>query len=133
MSTDNHTERDAHAVANARNWYASMQAQLARHAMATLDEDQEAIRDEITESALSVQVRSGWVDSGADNMGAEEYCVLLSTGGPALRLTGDLNAHGDPETARLEYQDWGTPWTEYGDADRDVLLRFAAHFYFGEG
>lgn len=96
--------------------------------------DEDAIRERIEESPLSVQVRGGWHSPG-DNDGteAEEYEILLSTGGPALRIVGDLSG-GQPTSARLEYQDWGTPWTEHittGD-DHDALLRWVSVFYFGD-
>jgi hypothetical protein len=96
-------------------------------------DDREEGRREIEESVLSVEVRDGWRtpgDTGAD--GAEEYRILLTTGGPALRIFGTLGAHGEPESAELQMQDWGTPWTRYADADEDTLLQFARHFYFGE-
>lgn len=130
-------------------------------------EDAVDARERITESALSVEVRSPWYapGEGVRRMGTDsvyplapaEYCILLSTGGPALRLMGDLSEHGEPESARLEAQDWGTPRTEIrigdlaerltgnrydklgiddmvkaGDAVREYLLDFARQFYFGE-
>jgi len=44
-------------------------------------------REKAQESALSVEVRSGWNAPGSE-MEAEEFVVLLSTGGPALRIRG---------------------------------------------
>jgi hypothetical protein len=44
--------------------------------------------------------------------------------------------HGEPTRARLETQDWGTPWTEYRGAwggGADVLLAYARQFYYGAG
>lgn len=108
------------------------------------DEAMEAARTTILEDPLEVTVRTGWHAPGSD-ADAEEYCILLSTGGPASRIIGELDQFGQPETARLEVQDWGTPWT---DAARDamasastleewqaiqpVLLAYAREFYFGE-
>jgi hypothetical protein len=56
----------------------------------------------------------------------------LSTGGPALRIRGELDEHKQPDRAWLEYQDWGTPWTQYFDVEQDTLLQFCQVFYFGE-
>jgi len=28
---------------------------------------------------------------------AEEFCILLTTGGPALRIRGELNQHMEPD------------------------------------
>lgn len=106
-------------------------------AEATVDgdvmENADQARERIMESPLSVQVRSGWVAPGSD-MSAEEFEILLSTGGPALRIVGELDEYKQPSDARLEYQDWGTPWTEYHgeNYDRDALLTFCQQFYFGE-
>lgn len=99
-----------------------------------MDEERDEARTAIHEDALSVQVRSGWVDSFDENeaQAAEEFCILLCTGGPAVRLIGSLES-GDPSSARLEYQDWGTPWTELHEAleHQDALLAYASTFYFG--
>lgn len=95
--------------------------------------DEDALRERIEESPLSVEVRSGWHVPGAEDDGPEEYMILLSTGGPALRIVGDLDHHCEPKSARLEYQDWGTPWTERicTGSDHDALMTFVGCFYFG--
>lgn len=90
----------------------------------------------IQADALSVQVRSGWLnaaDNGFDEFKAEEFEILLSTGGPAARIRGELDEHGQPDRAWLEVQDWGTPWTQHFDIKQDTLLAYARCFYFGEG
>jgi hypothetical protein len=104
-------------------------------------DETEAARREIEEDALSVQVRSGWYTPGADRAEtkAEEYEILLCTGGPAVRIIGMLSEHGEPETARLECQDWFQPWTEYRPKlgpdnynSEPILLAYARCFWFGE-
>jgi hypothetical protein len=60
-----------------------------------------------------------------------EFMILLCTGGPAVRIVGELN-RGEPCRAWLEYQDWGTPWTRYFGADSDTLCQYASQFCFGE-
>jgi hypothetical protein len=42
-----------------------------------------------------------------DNERAMEQ-ARAQTGGPAVRITGDLADYGEPETASIEYQDWFT-------------------------
>lgn len=89
----------------------------------------EDIETRIGETPLSVEVRGGWHspgEEGADE--AEEYQILLCTGGPAVRIVGDLA--GRPDSARLEYQDWGTPWTPYYlDSDEEsAVMEFASRF-----
>ena len=93
--------------------------------------DADAARERIEESPLSVQVRDGWRSPGDNLTGAEEFEILLSTGGPALRIRGELD-QGQPSRAWLEYQDWGTPWTQYFEVEQDTLLAFCQVFYFGE-
>lgn len=95
----------------------------------------EAIEEQAREQPLSVCVRcSEWQDPCASqDLSPDEYQILLSTGGPALRIVGELNAHCEPCSARLQHQDWGTPWTEYlNGVDRDALLWFAGLFWFGD-
>ena len=62
----------------------------------------------------------------------QSYELLLGTGGPAVRIVGKLNEHGEPETAELQGQDWGTPWERTENQDEDTLLQFAQYFYFAE-
>lgn len=96
--------------------------------------DEDACRDRIMESPLSVQVRGGWHNPGDADDSPEEFEILLSTGGPALRIIGELDEHCEPTRARLEYQDWGTPWTEHEINGTDVgnLMQFVNCFYFGD-
>ena len=91
-------------------------------------EDEGDARDAILEDALSVEVRSDWHtpgDSGADTA----YCILLSTGGPAARIVGDLDQWKQPSSATLQVQDWCTPWTDYRGADEDTMLKYARCFF----
>lgn len=95
--------------------------------------DEEQARERIEESPLSVEVRGDWHAPGAEEESPSEFCILLSTGGPALRLLGELDEHCQPTRAWLEHQDWGTPWTHYYIQDgADTLLKWASVFYFGD-
>ena len=64
---------------------------------------------------------------------AGEYEILLSTGGPAVRITGPLNQWDEPDDAFLQCQDWGTPWQPVAlDHDTQLALQdFAQNFWFG--
>ena len=95
--------------------------------------DEEAARQAIQEDPLSVEVRSDWHEPGGDNT-PTEYTILLCTGGPAVRIIGDLNAYHEPLTARIEYQDWFTPWMAYCGTDEEekALLAYARQFCFSE-
>lgn len=122
-----------HAEQNAAAWLASILEMVA-----ALDAETEgdAAFSAIHESVLDVSVRTDWFSPGQQHdASVGEYAILLTTGGPALRLTGALDADAPDAWPRLEFQDWGTPWTEYLAAreHRAALQRFAACFYFGEG
>jgi hypothetical protein len=123
-----------HAVENATGWLETIDDQLARLKTACAREqpleDYDRIRDEILESPLSVEVRSDWASVGA-TLSPSEFCILLSTGGPALRIVGTLGRFNAPENSRLEVQDWGTPWTEVPAASA-TLDAWSAQFYFGD-
>jgi hypothetical protein len=93
-------------------------------------EDEDDARQRISEDPLSVEVRSGWASPG-EPLEASEFCILLCTGGPAVRIRGELD-RGEPSRAWLEFQDWGTPWQQYFDASSDTLCEYASHFFFGE-
>jgi len=89
-----------------------------------------AIREMVQEDALDVQVREGWHEIGEDPE-RTEFRILITTGGPALRLIGALEGF-EPDSAGLEYQDWGTPWTYYYAENDDALIWYASQFYFGD-
>jgi hypothetical protein len=122
-----------HAAANAAAWCETILDQLARLKVACRDSDEtyDVIREEIQQAALSLQVRSDWEELGTD-LEPGELCILLSTGGPALRIVGDLGRFNCPKDCRMEYRDWGTPWTEYRAIGSAVLDSWAAQFYWGD-
>lgn len=137
-------DEHSHAIANAKGWLAEILAMVCaleiadEQAMDGPDET-EAAQSRIYEAPLSVLVRGGWYPPGAPrdapDRAPEEYEILLTTGGPALRLIGKLDDYNQPdEWPRLEYQDWFTPWTEYIPAreHREALQKFAAQFYYGD-
>ena len=94
--------------------------------------DEDSALQAVYESPLSVEGRSGWQplnDDGEAEFRAVEFAILLCAGGPAVRIRGELNSYGEPDLARLEYRDWGTPWTEYrDDLDEVALLTYCAQF-----
>lgn len=92
--------------------------------------DEEDARQRIQEDPLSVEVRSDWASPG-EELTPGEFQILLCTGGPAVRIVGELD-RGEPCRAWLEYQDWGTPWTQYFGARSETLCQYASHFFFGE-
>jgi len=88
--------------------------------------DEDEARQRIEEDPLSAEVRSGWTTPG-EPLEPAEYCLLLTTGGPAVRIVGSLE-DGKPDDATLEVQDWGTPWTFH--SRDEVLLTYARCFCF---
>lgn len=94
-------------------------------------ENQDAARDRIHEDPLSVEVRSGWYSPGSEVPPPEEFQILLCTGGPAVRIMGELDEHGQPTRAWMEYQDWFKPWTQFFGASQETLLTYCREFYFG--
>jgi hypothetical protein len=136
MSTANTVKEteDNRAEQQARGQLASIVKMALALQSAKDDEERENAETAIHEDALSVQVRGGWHSPGEDAP-AEEFEILLCTGGPACRIIGDLDEHMEPSRPRLQYQDWGTPWTEIfclTDGERDALAAYCQAFYFGE-
>jgi hypothetical protein len=112
-------------------------------AQSAVEDAERAIHDD----ALTVEVRGPWVPvdkyhpQSNDLDTPAEYRILLSTGGPAVQIVGELNEYGEPVTAVMQVQDWFTPWTDYvpridgkpdRDATQDIMLAYARCFYFGE-
>jgi len=100
----------------------------------TIDGDevtQEEARERIQDDALSVEIV--WGNSAVGEAPeAEGYEILLTTGGPAVKIVGDLDRYKQPDNARLMVQDWFKPWAEYMGADRSALLAYAQCFYYGD-
>jgi hypothetical protein len=115
------TSREARAAMHEHGWDGTNREDTA-----------EAIEEAAREQALSVEFRCSDWSSSASEMEADEYRILLSTGGPALQITGGFDTHRGATSWRMEYQDWGTPWTEYHGADEDALQWFADLFCLGE-
>lgn len=142
------TKIDNHAAQQAAAQLASIQEMISAYHSANESTDDDTygkasldgemltadyVRERIEESPIEIQVRADWHNVGLE-MPESEYNILLCTGGPAVRIVGDLSEYHKPETARLEYQDWGTPWTEYHTTkeQEEQLIEFARFFYFGE-
>jgi len=124
---DTYGSLEAEAV---RDWPEAAQLdELLAEAEGCTNEDE--ARERILEDALSVEVRSAWTIAG-EPLEASEFAILLCTGGPAVRIRGELSEYGEPARAWLEYQDWGTPWMEYHgvNADQEALLAYASCFIF---
>lgn len=106
--------------------------------LAELEEDagdcasEEQARERINEDALSVEVRSGW--GSTDSWQAEEFRIVLCTGGPHVELRGTLDNNGEPCGVGVFYSDG---WAEGGELllssdDRETVLTYCEQFYFGE-
>lgn len=98
-------------------------------------QDRDDAEQRIQEDPLEIAVRSDWYAPGSagEDISPTEYLILLSTGGPACRIIGDLGQHGQPESATLQHQDWYEGWQDYTDeVDESILLTYAQQFYFGD-
>ena len=95
------------------------------------EEKLEEIKESILNSALSIQFRSGW-ETHYENFKAKEFEILLSWGGPALRVIGEITDYGS-KNPKLQFQDWGTPWTDFEitEDQQKALNWFCNCFYFG--
>lgn len=89
--------------------------------------NEEDAQTAINEDPLSIETRSNWHSIGEESEDAE-FQILLCTGGPAVRIMGELD-NGTPRRAWLEYQDWGTSWTFYVTMGEDnkALLAYAQY------
>ena len=129
------TTKTNHALENAKGHIESMVDDFKKDQQLQESNDynqQDELRESILNSALSVEFRSGWYSSLDDELVPEEFRILLSWGGPALRVIGELDDYG-PVNPKLQYQDWGTPWTDYKitEDQEEALNWFCNCFYFG--
>jgi len=97
------------------------------------NEDEDSAREAIQNDPLSVEVRAAWHSPTTAPVSPDEFMILLCTGGPAVRIVGELNDYLEPCSARIEYQDWFEPWKRAESIiAADVLLTYCQQFYFGE-
>jgi len=97
------------------------------------DEERDEAEARIHEDPLSIEIRGDWYLLGEQTAEPMEFRILLCTGGPAVRIQGELNGHREPEDACIEFQDWGTPWEpvpDVTDAEREAILYYCRQFYF---
>jgi hypothetical protein len=95
--------------------------------------NEEEAQQSIEEDPLSVEVRSDWHSPGDGDNKPTDFTILLCTGGPACRIIGELDEYQQPDRARIEYQDWFTPWVELVDIsseEREALLTYSQQFCF---
>ena len=121
------SEQQAHAQLE------SIVAMIAALRMAIDDEQRETAETRIQEDPLSVEVRADWHAVDAEQSSATEFRIELCTGGPAVRIIGDLDQYCEPENPRIEYQDWFRPWRTLAsvtDEQNDALLEYCRVFCF---
>jgi microcystin degradation protein MlrC len=96
------------------------------------DDAQDEAREAIYNDALSVEVRGGWHLPGHQDE-LDEFRILLTTGGPAVQIAGELDGHCEAVNPRLQVQDWFLPWTEFpvSDDEQEAIETYARQFYFG--
>ena len=129
------TTKTNHALNNAIGHIESMVEDFKKDQQLQESNDynqQDELRESILNSALSVEFRSGWYSSPEDETKAEEFRILLSTGGPALRIIGEIEENF-AVNPKLQFQDWGTLWTDFEitEDQQKALNWFCNCFYFG--
>ena len=127
------TTKENHALNNAIGHIESMVNDFKKDQLFEKIKDydaQDQLRESILNNALSVQFRSDWFSTGENNLIAKEFRILISWGGPALRVIGELD-EDRPVNPKLQYQDWWTPWTdlEITKDQQDALYWYCNCFY----
>lgn len=90
--------------------------------------DRDDVQEAIQQDPLSIEVRSGWGNPG-EGLDAEEFRIVLCTGGPHVEILGELDHHGEPDRVRVLFRDWGTSG-ELFDFDRDAVLTYCQQFTY---
>ena len=149
------THEVSHGEANASAWFDTIAAAYEAHQFCTeggegrdltreakavlrehghdgdnLGEVAEAIEQQMRESPLSINVRSNW-QNPSEELTPGEFQILLSWGGPALRVMGELDDNAEPCRYWMEQQDWGTPWTLWLTPEAYALTWFVGLFWYG--
>ena len=146
----------AHALKYMHSVAAIVELVLNYNAAMNDREDHEAFENAeraIHEDPLEIQMRSDWHSPGSEpQVGTGEFYILLSTGGPATRIFGELY-RGSIDSAVFQAQDWFEPWRNVdlyayeqmpnedkpealhdlsAEDIQDHLKEYANHFYWGD-
>tara|TARA_R110002012_G_C11218627_1_gene562313 strand:+ start:47 stop:514 length:468 start_codon:yes stop_codon:yes gene_type:complete len=95
----------------------------------TQDELQDAVGTYACQMALSATT-----DEQNENLEPDQFEILLSWGGPSVRILGELDRGSVAWQAGrrpvIQHQDWFVPWTESAYVvNTDALLWFCEFFY----
>lgn len=95
----------------------------------TQDELQDAVSGYACQMALSATT-----DEQNENLEPDQFEILLSWGGPSVRILGELDRGSVAWQAGcrpiIQHQDWFVPWTESAYVvSTDALLWFCEFFY----
>lgn len=112
-------EEEGRAFKTAEGCYKGIASQLELIEKAKTDKKRDALLEEMDGFSYGLDVE-------------RIFHITLAGGGPACRITGELDENNEPYNVIIEYQDWGTPWTEYRPASGEILEKFAQRFYFGD-
>lgn len=100
-------------------------------------DDEDAVREYAMEQALSVEVRCAeWHTPGDEYGTADEFRIVVCTGGPHVEIRGSLNQWSEPENAEIYANDWFTTLESldgYSEEKAEALDWFCGLFYYGEG
>lgn len=90
-------------------------------------EDQDAAECAIDEHPFSgAEFRSGW-SAARTYLEADEFRIVLCTGGPHVEIIGDFDRFGDADNVRVLYKDWSESG-ELFDFDRDAVRAYCNRF-----
>ena len=134
-----------HAIENGRGHLENIVDLFRQYQNADSHDMQENIQERCHEIPLSIDWRSsGWCPVGENTCEPDEGQILLTTGGPALRILVDLS-QGYACDPALQWQDWGTPyytlsigkenWCDIkmeAEESEEALAWFVSMFWWGE-
>ena len=103
------------------------------HELEYNDEDsREWIQENICNSALSVEVRTGWYQVGEDDGGPDEFRIVFSTNGPHFEMRGKLDKYNEPCQVEVYVMQWGEPLHEIARGISSEVLNFVASLFHFE-
>ncbi|KKK72257.1 hypothetical protein LCGC14_2905690, partial [marine sediment metagenome] len=83
------------------------------------------VEEAIAEDPLEVAIRADWHSPGDDADVDLEFKILLCTGGPAVRIIGGLGQWKQPDSVKIEYQDWSAGKIETYPTDANAIENLA--------
>lgn len=131
LTTEKYEEKED-LIRQIKTWKTDILVDIKKLEAITDEDEADEFTDQLREQALSVEVRSDWVEPRERDFEAGEYKILLAYGGPSIEITGELGLYGEATTAEFIGRWWGCKHAEHIPSyEIEAVLKYVNLFALG--